>query len=240
MSEDINVSDNSVNAVDRPNETHKIIVTIDGPAGAGKSTVARAAAKRIGLPYLDTGALYRGVAWRMNKDGINADEGSLMSEVLTTFKLEQRNGKLFADGVDITSHIRTPEIDRLVSVYAARPEVRNALVDLQRSQAVNGLVADGRDMGTVVFPEAELKIFLTASAEERARRRCDERIARGEKNVNYDEVLRQVIERDRYDMEREIAPLRPAQGCIILDTTDMSIEEVIDAVTSLAKEFMRQ
>ena len=144
-----------------------------------------------------------------------------------------------ADGEDVTRAIRTARVDSIVSAYAARPEVRDALTGFQRAQAANGLVADGRDMGTVIFPDAELKIFLTASAEERARRRCAEREAKGE-SADYDEILKQVIERDRYDMTREIAPLRPAQGCVILDSTDMSAAEVVDAIASLAKEIEAQ
>lgn len=218
-------------------KTKKIIVTIDGPAGAGKSTAARAVAERIGLPYLDTGALYRAVAWKLNKEGIAPDEGERITKALASFNLELRPGGLCADGADVTAAIRTPEIDRIVSAYAARAEVRDALTGLQRAQAANGLVADGRDMGTVVFPEAELKIFLTASAEERARRRYRERRACGE-DVDYDEILKQVVERDSYDMTREIAPLRPAPGCIILDSSDMDAEAVTDAIASLAVEFM--
>ncbi len=220
-------------------EDKKIVVAIDGPAGAGKSTVARAVAGRLGLPYLDTGALYRAIAWKLDKEGVAPEEGERISKALASFCLEFSCGGIVADGTDITAAIRTPEIDRIVSAYAARPEVRGALIELQRAQAVNGLVADGRDMGTVVFPDAELKIFLTASAEERARRRCLERRERGEE-ADYDEILRQVIERDNYDMTREIAPLRPAPGCIILDSSDMDAAQVTDAVASLARQFMVQ
>ncbi len=220
-------------------EDKKIVVAIDGPAGAGKSTVARAVAGRLGLPYLDTGALYRAIAWKLDKEGVAPEEGERISKALASFRLEFSCGGIMADGTDVTAAIRTPEIDRIVSAYAARAEVRGALIELQRAQAVNGLVADGRDMGTVVFPDAELKIFLTASAEERARRRCQERRERGEE-ADYDEILRQVIERDNYDMTREIAPLRPARGCIILDSSEMSAAQVTDAVTSLARQFMGQ
>ena len=217
----------------------KIIVTIDGPAGAGKSTTAKAVAEKTGLPYLDTGALYRAVAWRLDKEGVAPEDGEKIAETLKDFKIEVAGGKVTADGEDVTRAIRTARVDSIVSAYAARPEVRDALAGFQRAQAANGLVADGRDMGTVIFPDAELKIFLTASAEERARRRCAEREAKGE-SADYDEILKQVIERDRYDMTREIAPLRPAQGCVILDSTDMSAAEVVDAIASLAKEIEAQ
>lgn len=217
----------------------KIIVTIDGPAGAGKSTTAKAVAEKTGLPYLDTGALYRAVAWKLDKEGVAPEDGEKIAETLKDFKIEVAGGKVTADGEDVTRAIRTARVDSIVSAYAARPEVRDALAGFQRAQAANGLVADGRDMGTVIFPDAELKIFLTASAEERARRRCTEREAKGE-SADYDEILKQVIERDRYDMTREIAPLRPAQGCVILDSTDMSASEVVDAIASLAKEIEAQ
>lgn len=217
----------------------KIIVTIDGPAGAGKSTTAKAVAEKTGLPYLDTGALYRAVAWKLDKEGVAPEDGEKIAETLKDFKIEVAGGKVTADGEDVTRAIRTARVDSIVSAYAARPEVRDALTGFQRAQAANGLVADGRDMGTVIFPDAELKIFLTASAEERARRRCAEREAKGE-SADYDEILKQVIERDRYDMTREIAPLRPAQGCVILDSTDMSAAEVVDAIASLAKEIEAQ
>lgn len=217
----------------------KIIVTIDGPAGAGKSTTAKAVSEKTGLPYLDTGALYRAVAWKLDKEGVAPEDGEKITETLKDFKIEVAGGKVTADGEDVTRAIRTARVDSIVSAYAARPEVRDALTGFQRAQAANGLVADGRDMGTVIFPDAELKIFLTASAEERARRRCAEREAKGER-ADYDEILKQVIERDRYDMTREIAPLRPAQGCVILDSTDMSAAEVVDAIASLAKEIEAQ
>ena len=217
----------------------KIIVTIDGPAGAGKSTTAKAVSEKTGLPYLDTGALYRAVAWKLDKEGVAPEDGEKITETLKDFKIEVAGGKVTADGEDVTRAIRTARVDSIVSAYAARPEVRDALAGFQRAQAANGLVADGRDMGTVIFPDAELKIFLTASAEERARRRCAEREAKGE-SADYDEILKQVIERDRYDMTREIAPLRPAQGCVILDSTDMSAAEVVDAIASLAKEIEAQ
>lgn len=217
----------------------KIIVVIDGPAGAGKSTVAKAVAERAGLPYLDTGALYRAIAWKLDNEGVSPSEGDRINGILKSLRIDLSGGKVSADGTDITDEIRTAEIDKIVSAYAARPEVREALIPMQRSQAEEGLVAEGRDMGTVVFPDADLKIFLTASAEARAGRRYRERLAKREK-VDFDDIMKQVMERDHYDMTRELSPLRPAQGCIILDSSDMSAEEVIDAITALAKQFMEQ
>ena len=142
---------------------------------------------------------------------------------------------LSVNGRDVTAEIRTSDVDEAVSSYSALKPVRDALIGLQREQASKGLVADGRDMGTVVFPDADLKIFLTADAAERAKRRYKERLDRGEK-AEYEEILKYVNERDLYDMNREIAPLRPALGCVILDSTNMSVEQVTDIIVSLGKE----
>lgn len=222
-----------------PEKSRSLIITIDGPAGAGKSTIARLVAERTGLPYLDTGAIYRAIAWFMMERNVPARESDELGAALKEFSVSFGGGSVSVNGREVTKEIRTPEIDKNVSSYSALKSVRDSLLSLQREQAEGGLVADGRDMGTVVFPDAELKIFLTASAEERAKRRCRERIARGEK-ADYDEILKQVNERDAFDMNREIAPLRPAQGCIILDSTDMTIDEVVNAISSLASEFEAQ
>lgn len=212
-----------------------LVITIDGPAGAGKSTVARITAEKIGLPYLDTGAIYRAVTWFLKEMSVASEETEKIESVLSGMSVSLSGSRILVNGQDVTDEIRTPEVDGAVSSYSALRPVRDALLELQREQSVNGLVADGRDMGTVVFPDADLKIFLTADAEERAKRRFRERIARGEK-ADYDEILRYVNERDFYDMNREIAPLRPAAGCVILDSTNMTIDEVTDVIVSLARE----
>lgn len=213
----------------------KLVITIDGPAGAGKSTVARIAADKLGLPYLDTGAIYRAVTWRLIQDGTAPDETEKITAALQNISVSLSGGRVLVNGRDVTAEIRRPAIDAAVSSFSALRPVRDALIGFQRGQASEGLVADGRDMGTVVFPDADLKIFLTADAEERARRRYKERVERGE-NVDFDEILKYVNERDLYDMNREIAPLRPAPGCVILDSTKMTIEEVTDVIVSLARE----
>ena len=216
-----------------------IIITIDGPAGAGKSTVAREVAKKVGLPYLDTGAIYRSVAYICNKNGISPDDNAHLLEALKNFKILMTQDKIFADSIDVTTAIRTHEIDQLVSPYAANATVRANLLDLQRSQAENGLVADGRDMGTCVFPDATLKIFLTASAETRAKRRYLERKEKGEA-PDYEEILKDVNRRDNYDMNREVAPLIPAQGAWILDSSDMTRQEVVEQIASVALKLMQE
>lgn len=212
-----------------------MIITIDGPAGAGKSTVARAVALKLNLPYLNTGAIYRAVSWWLNNKGISPEKEDEIAREMKDFSLSLDGGRVSVFGRDITEDIRSPEIDSIVSPYAALMCVRDAMMDVQRSQGKNGLVADGRDMGTVVFPDADLKVFLTAEAEERARRRYAERIAKGEK-ADYNETLDTVQKRDFYDMNREIAPLRPAAGCVVLDCTNMTADEVVDAITSLASK----
>ena len=213
----------------------KLVITIDGPAGAGKSTVARIAADKLGLPYLDTGAIYRAVTWRLIQDGTAPDETEKITAALQNISVSLSGGRVLVNGRDVTAEIRRPAIDAAVSSFSALRPVRDALIGFQRGQASEGLVADGRDMGTVVFPDADLKIFLTADAEERARRRYKERVERGE-NADFDEILKYVNERALYDMNREIAPLRPAPGCVILDSTKMTIEEVTDVIVSLARE----
>ncbi|MEG1501909.1 MAG: (d)CMP kinase [Synergistaceae bacterium] len=213
------------------------VLTIDGPAGAGKSTIAKLVAKQLGLPYLDTGSIYRAISWFLNSNNLKPEDENKIEDELKKFSLKLVDGMVVVNGIDVTKEIRTPFIDKIVSPFAALKIVRDSLLGLQRELAQSGIVADGRDMGTVVFPDASLKIFLTASAEERASRRYKERQERGE-DVLYEDILKQVNERDYYDMNREVAPLKPAPGCVILDSTSMSIEEVSDAISSLAKELI--
>ncbi len=221
-----------------------MIVAIDGPAASGKSTVARAIATELGMAYLDTGAMYRAIAVEAQRRGIALDDG----EALTRLALEahihfgREGGSGLAthvevDGRDVTAAIRTPEADRAVSPVSAVPGVRAAMVEQQRRIAgrEHDTVLEGRDIGSVVFPHAELKIFLTASSEERARRRTIDMERRGA-GMTYDEVLADLRRRDTYDSSRSASPLLKAADAIELDTTGMTIREVVCAIETLVAE----
>jgi cytidylate kinase len=198
------------------------LIAIDGPAGAGKSTVSRAVAERLGLDRLDTGAMYRSVAWEALRRGVDPADQPAVTAIAATadIALDQEKG-VTINGADVTHEIRTPEVSRAVSIVAANPDVRRELVTLQRRWAAErrGGVVEGRDIGSVVFPGATLKIFLTASPEERARRRHDE---------SPDGVAR----RDRLDSTRQASPLTQAPDAHVLDTTGRSVEDVVEEVLS--------
>jgi len=215
-------------------------IAIDGPAGAGKSTVAKAVALELGLFYVDTGAMYRAIAYKVLKNEINiSDENtiSLMVEKTKVILDHSSNQLVWCDEEDITIEIRSPEISRVVSVIATYPKVRERLVTLQREEAKRGgVVMDGRDIGTYVLPQADLKIFLTATAEERTRRRWLELQANG-KDVKLEEVSHDLEKRDRLDMERGISPLVPAEDAIILDTTGLQVNEIVEKIVRLLKDF---
>ncbi|MDR0514708.1 MAG: (d)CMP kinase [Coriobacteriaceae bacterium] len=221
-----------------------MIIAIDGPSGAGKSTVAKAVAKTLGFSCLDTGAMYRALAWQAVRDGIDlADNealGALAREKEVSFGHEGGDPlpkKVFIEGVDVTASIRTKEIDLAVSPVSAAPAVREALVAQQRRIGQQGnYVVEGRDIGTVVFPDAKLKVFLTASDEERAHRRVRQNVDRGLGSFDYQEVLSDIRRRDDYDSSREASPLRPAPDAVVLDSTGSYIEEVIARICALAKD----
>ena len=212
----------------------KNIVTIDGPAGAGKSTVSRMVAKRLQILYLDTGAMYRAVALQAEREGIDIHDGKSMRRLCQgldlRFVTQGEEVKLFMGGEDISSAIRSPEMDMLSSAVSAVKEVREAMTALQRKIGLKGgVVAEGRDMGTVVFPDARHKFFLTASAEVRAGRRYQERRVRGE-SVTREEVAKELAKRDQQDSERAIAPLLPARDGKIIDTTLLKASEVVEMI----------
>jgi cytidylate kinase len=212
--------------------TKKYVVTVDGPAGSGKSTVGRLLAQKLSYVYLDTGALYRALALKVRMANLSPDNREQIAVLCrsTTVALRERDGatRLQLDGNDVTELIRTPEISMLASTISALPEVRGALLSVQRDSArEGGVVAEGRDMGTVVFPGADVKFFLTASPEERSRRRWLELKDRGHE-VSLEEVLRDVVQRDRQDSEREIAPLRPSDDGVLIDSTGKNIDAVVE------------
>jgi len=211
------------------------VVTLDGPAGAGKSSVSKRLAKRLNFNYLDTGALYRAVAYCMDKNGIAPYENDRLTEYLGSIHVRIDSGNVFVNEEDVTSLIRSAHVDKVVSAFSALQSVREALLGLQRAQADYGnLVTDGRDMGTVIFPKADLKFFLTATPKARAERRYKELLKKGEA-VLYNEVLAQIRERDRMDSGREIAPLKEPIGSIYLDTSYMSEDEVVDQLTVIVR-----
>lgn len=217
----------------------KLVVAIDGPAGAGKSTIAKLAAEELGYAYIDTGAMYRSVAWKFLQTGAEFDEefiSKLSQEMVIEFKPEAKVNRVFVDGTEVTTAIRSAEVTANVSRVAAIGAVREAMVDQQRRMGeAGGVLMDGRDIGTVVFPNAEVKIFLTATVEERAMRRYKELVAKGEQ-VDLAQLQKDIAERDRQDMEREISPLRQAEDALYLDTSEMTIDEVTAFILNLVKE----
>lgn len=216
-----------------------INVAIDGPAGAGKSTIAKAAAKELGFIYVDTGALYRAVAYNAVKTGAIDDEQKIINMLDSTkVELKYVNGvqAVYLNGEDVSAFIRTPEISMGASKVSAIPQVRAFLLNLQREIAsTNNVIMDGRDIATVVLPNADVKIFLFASPECRAERRYKELIEKGE-SVSFDDVLKDVNQRDYQDSHREIAPLKPSDDSIMADTSELSLQESINLIVNTIKE----
>lgn len=219
-----------------------INVAIDGPAGAGKSTMAKSAAAQLGFIYVDTGALYRSVAYYCINKGADPKDAvqikGLLPEITPELRFIDGVQHVFVNGEDVSGRIRTPEISMGASAVSAIPEVRTFLFDLQKKIAAeNNVIMDGRDIGTVVLPNAQLKIFLTASPEERAGRRYKELIEKGEQ-VTFEEVLADVNKRDYDDSHRETAPLKQAEDAVLLDTTGISLEESKDRIISMIKKLL--
>ena len=204
------------------------VVAIDGPAGSGKSSVAKRLARRLSVRYLDTGAIYRAIALFLDRKSIPPEDTERLQAALKGVSIELKGEGVLLDGEDVSSAIRAPRVDEIVSAYSALGCVREALLELQRQQRRYGsLVAEGRDVGSVVFPEAPLKFFMTASPEARARRRYLELQRRGE-SISFEEVLSRIHTRDRIDSTREIAPLRRPEDAVLVDTSDMSEDEVLE------------
>lgn len=211
-----------------------LIVTIDGPAGAGKSSVAKKIAEKMNLNFLDTGALYRSVAWWLDQQGIVAQDTPELRDALKHISVNLVDGRALVNRHDVTDVIREPGVDAKVSLYASLRPVREALLLLQQKEGKDGVVAEGRDMGTVVFPSAQLKVFLTANPEQRARRRYLQRLDKG-LPADYDSILRQVIERDAVDEGRSLSPLIKADDAFSLDTSELAFDQVVERILELAE-----
>lgn len=217
-----------------------ISIALDGPAGAGKSTVAKGVAKDLGFIYVDTGALYRTVGLHFIRKGITTelkcDIESELKEIVVDIKFVNNEQRVFLNGEDVSEQIRTPEASMMASAVSAKPPVRAFLLDMQRKLArENNVIMDGRDIGTVVLPDATLKYFVTATAEERANRRYKELIEKG-MDVEYKAVYDDIVKRDYNDSHREIAPLKPAEDSIMFDTTGNTLEQSVELLKKSIKE----
>jgi len=217
-----------------------LVIAIDGPSGAGKSTVAKILAQRLGYIYIDTGAMYRAIGWKTMKERLDpSDENALAglcSRTEVTIKKDNSDPRFFVDGTDVTGEIRTPEMGMMASTVSKSPAVRARLLTLQRELGNNGgVVMDGRDIGTVVFPDADLKFFLEAGAEERGKRRYLELKGKG-MEVDLAQTIQEIKDRDQQDSGRAIAPLRKADNALLIDSSLLSIDQVVDRMLSeLAK-----
>lgn len=207
-----------------------ISIAIDGPGGAGKSTIAKMVAKELGIDYIDTGAMYRAVGYKALQTGTDLNDLDALNKMLDGTDIDFSGGSTFLDGTCVDDKIRTPDASMMASKVSALAPVREKLVMLQREMGhKKSVIMDGRDIGTNVLTDASFKFYMTASAEERAKRRHKELIEKGE-NVSFDEVLSDINARDKNDMERELNPLRKADDAIEIDTSNLSIEEVVDVI----------
>lgn len=216
----------------------KLVIAIDGPAGAGKSTIAKMVAEKLGYAYIDTGAMYRAVTYKFLQLNIPFDEnivGRVADEINITFKPQDGLNMVFIDGTDVSEEIRSSDVTNNVSRVSAVAAVRTAMVNQQRKMGRSGgVVMDGRDIGTVVFPNADVKIYLTASVEERVSRRYKELVSKNQ-HVDKEILSKEIIARDKYDSEREISPLRCAEDAFYLDTSDMDKQQVVDKILDICR-----
>ena len=212
-----------------------MIVAIDGPSGAGKGTVARAVAAQLGCRHVDSGAMYRAVAWKALREAVSLDDETAVARLAGASRIEFHDARVLIDAIDVTREIRTPEIDRAAAAVARLPGVRAILVGLQRAMGAQDLVMEGRDIGTVVFPHADLKLYLDASAEERARRRANDPAHTGVP-AKVAEVATLLTERDRLDQTRAASPLYAAPDAVVIDTTGKSVEAVVGEVMAMIAE----
>ena len=218
-----------------------VAIALDGPAGAGKSSIAKRAAKALDFIYVDTGALYRTIGLAATRKGVepkpSTEVEKLLSEITVDLTFNDKGEQIvLLDGEDVSGLIRTPEASMMASKISAVPSVRAYLLDLQRNMAKShNVIMDGRDIGTVVLPDAKVKIFLTASPEARAQRRYKELCEKG-MDVKYEDILNDVITRDYNDSHRETAPLKPAEGCVMVDTTELDFEQSVEKIISVIKE----
>lgn len=216
-----------------------IRIAIDGPGGAGKSTIAKLVGTELGLEYIDTGAMYRAIGLKLNREGIAPEDVESIHNILSKTSIDFVEGKIILDGDDVSDIIRTQEISKLASTYSQIPEVRTKLVDIQRRIAEGkSVIMDGRDIGTNVLVNAELKIFLTADPMIRARRRYEQLKAQGV-NAVLDHIYEEIKDRDYQDMNRTINPLVQAEDANLVDTSDMSIKDVVNSIVSMASKISK-
>lgn len=214
-----------------------LIVAIDGPAGSGKGTITKKIGEKLGLINIDTGAMFRCVTLNMIQEKVTLEEEEKIKEILKNIKIDlKENEEVFLNGINVSQKIREEEVTKMVSPVSVLPMVREKMLILQREMAKGkNVIMEGRDIGTVVFPNANVKIYLDASPEERARRRVKQNQEKGMES-SYEEVLKNIMERDKRDLSREIAPLKQAEDAIYIDTSDMTIDEVVDKMVEIIQE----
>ena len=211
-------------------------IAIDGPSGAGKSTIAKKVAAILNIDYIDTGAMYRAIGYQISREGVDMDDASALSSMLSETDVDLHEGKVLLNGEDVSDRIRTPEMSRMASACSALPAVRQKLVELQRAMAKSkSVIMDGRDIGTNVLTDARYKIYLTASVEERARRRYKELLEKGE-TVTPDEVEADMRQRDYNDSHRQLNPLRKAEDAVEIDSTHMNLEQVVERILEIVEK----